>query len=73
MTKHSDVAAYHRGQATREVEAQGRGTTENGYASSRATQMHHTDAARAADRAHAAATGQEVVYTPVGEPVFRPR
>lgn len=72
MTEHKKAADYHRAQANVEVAKQGRaGTSAAEFASSRSAQMHHTNAAHSADRAHAAATGQTVVYTPIGTPVFR--
>jgi hypothetical protein len=69
---HKQAAEYHRGEATKEFNAQGRsGMSDAGYASSRASQMNHTEAAHRADAAFAKETGQTVVYTPLGVPVFR--
>lgn len=72
MTEHKHTADYHRGEVAKEVSKQGSGNygSGDGWASSRGRQLEHTNAAHAADRAHAAATGQTVRYTPVGEPVF---
>lgn len=74
MVDHKAIADYHRAEEQRVFDAQGKsGVSEGDYAALRSQQVQHQRAAHAADELHAAATGQAVVYTPVGEPVFRKR
>lgn len=69
MTKHLEAARYHRGQADAAHAEAGR--PGGNYTQARSDTMNHIRAERSAYEAHARETGQQVVYTPIGEPVFR--
>lgn len=68
MTKHLEAARYHRAQAVAAHAEAGR--PGSNYTQARFDTMHHISAERSAYAAHARETGQQVVYTPIGEPVF---
>lgn len=69
MNKHLEVAKYHRSQADAAHAEAGRAG--GNYTQARSDTMNHIRAEREAHSAYAKETGQQVVYTPIGEPVFR--
>ncbi len=74
MSDHKAAADYHRAEEKRAFDAQGKsGVSAMDYTVLRSQQVEHQRAAQAADSRYAAETGQTVVYTPGGEPVFRKR